>query len=472
MVDPMVDVMDSGEALVDASAYVRVREPRGRGGDRYGRVRVGVAERMRRADSMLPPGVRLLLIEGHRIERLVLGSVARPVDTILQPCRDTSLVSGHVAGAAVDVWLADDSTKGPERPTRGKNSEGLRQLLGSAMMAAGFVPGLEAWWHFSYGDRAWAGATDAPTAIYGPASAAFDHPADAAALAVAGRCDNSGRWGKDDRLGTLNFISPQVRIAAASEVRVGRSMSLAQPINTTASAVNPRPAWHVMHLETERRYASADSLHLQVHGLANTHLDALGHMFIDGVGYNGVRQEQAVNMRGLRQLSIAEAADGILTRGVLLDVAGALGQPWLEAGDNVTADVLIQTERHAAVEVREGDAIFVHVGLEARERAQGPEDPALRAGLDVSAVEWLHRRRVAVYSGDCIERFPETGIAVPMPLHQIGIARMGLMLLDCPRMAGLVETCAALGRSTFLLTVAPLVIAGGTGSPVNPIAVF
>ena len=96
----------------------------------------------------------------------------------------------------------------------------------------------------------------------------------------------------------------------------------------------------------------------------------------------------------------------------------------------------------------------------------------VRAGLDLSAVAWLHDHRVAVYSGDCIERLPETGTAVPMPLHQIGIARMGLVLLDCPAMTALVRACEDLGRTEFLLTAAPLLIRGGSGSPVNPLAVF
>lgn len=466
-------VRDNGEPLVDASAAVKVRDPRGGADNRYNRVRQGVAERLRQADGLLPAGLHLLLLEGHRGEGSLQDAGSGSAASGLPACTSTSAVAGHAAGAAVDVRLTDGDGHVLDRnPAVDSSLAAPEELLASVMLEAGFVPGSKERWHFSYGDRAWAALTDTSMAIYGPATAAFDHAADAAAFAVAARCDNTGRWGADDRLGTLNYISSQVRVAAASEVRLGQTVSLARPVDTTASAVNPRPAWHVMLLETERRYASADSLHLQVHGLANTHLDALGHMFLDGVGYNGVRQDDAVDMGGLQQLSIADMAGGIFTRGVLLDVAGALNKPWLEPGAVVTANLLVEAEQHSDVEVRHGDAVFVHVGLEAREHAQGPENPAVRAGLDVSAVEWLHYRQVSVYSGDCIERFPETGRALPMPLHQIGIARMGLVLLDCPQMTGLVEKCRAIGRSTFLLTAAPLVVPGGTGSPVNPVAVF
>lgn len=292
------------------------------------------------------------------------------------------------------------------------------------------------------------------------------------ALAVVARCDNRGRWGADDERGTLNLITAAGRVSAARLVQSGEVVSLAKPLDVTPSAINPRPAWHVMHLETERPYAAADALHLQIHGLANTHLDALGHMYLDGVGYNGRRQEDVVLMGGLAALDISAMATGIITRGVLLDVAEAAGRPWLEAGATVGAEMLQAAADLRGLDVGPGDAVFVHVGLERREAAEGPEDPGVRAGLDLTAVEWLYDHDVAVYSGDCIERFPELGGPVPMPLHQVGIARMGLVLLDAPTLTGLVEACGRHGRHTFLLTAAPLVVVGGTGSPVNPLAVF
>ena len=290
---------------------------------------------------------------------------------------------------------------------------------------------------------------------------------------LAGRCSNAGRWGTDDELGTLNLITPAVRIAAARLVRSGETISLAQPIATRPSRVNERPAWHVMHLETERPYASADSLHLQIHGLATTHLDSLGHMFLDGEGYNGFAMDNVVKMGGLTSLGVGVMRAGIFTRGVLLDVAAASGRDWLEPGEFVGPALLEQAERLGQVTVGAGDALFVHVGLERREAMFGPEDPSVRAGLSAEAVGWLHDRQIAMFSGDCIERFPlDEQDPVPMPLHQIGIARMGLVLLDCPSLTELLEACTRLRQQDFLLTVAPLDIPGGTGSPVNPIAVF
>ena len=281
---------------------------------------------------------------------------------------------------------------------------------------------------------------------------------------------NAGRWGSEDQLGTLNYITPEARVHAAGLVQSGITVSLSAPIRTRPSPVDPRPAWHVMHLETERPYATADSLHLQVHGLANTHLDALGHMFLDGIGYNGRLATDVVDMHGLRALDVSAMRHGIFTRGVLLDVSDG---SWLTPGTEVSPDMLEAAERRQGVCVGSGDALFVHVGLERREGVEGPEQTGPRAGLSTESIGWLHRREVAVYSGDCIERLPELGFgSVAMPLHQIGIARMGLVLLDCPSLTDLMAAAVRLGRWDFLFTVAPLHIPGATGSPVNPLAVF
>jgi kynurenine formamidase len=164
--------------------------------------------------------------------------------------------------------------------------------------------------------------------------------------------------------------------------------------------------------------------------------------------------------------------EGIFTRGILLDVAAAQGVPWLTPDQSVTPTDLDAAERASGVRVEPGDAVVVHVGLEARERVEGPEDPSVRAGLDAAAVRWLHQRQVAVFTGDCFERIPQPYRRVPLPLHQVGLVAMGLVLLDNPTLVELLRACVSLQRAEFLLMAAPLRIPNGTGSPVNPIAAF
>ncbi|HSK59309.1 MAG TPA: cyclase family protein [Actinomycetospora sp.] len=286
------------------------------------------------------------------------------------------------------------------------------------------------------------------------------------------RCSNAGRWGDEDELGTLNLITPEVRRRAAGLVTEGVSVSLGGDVDTVQRPMNPRAAWHVVHLnEGGLPYATGDSLHLDIHGV-ETHLDALGHVYLDGRGYNGRRQQDVVTNDGLRSNAIDAMRDGIFTRGVLLDVAAARGVPWLDEDHVVTRADLEAAEQHAGVAVGPGDAVIVHTGLERRAGERHTGEIVARAGLGLEAVPWLRDRDVAVFAGDCVDRLPPTDPGLELPLHQIGIVAMGLALLDWPRLTDLLAVRERLGRSTFLLTVAPLRIPGGTGSPVNPIATF
>lgn len=286
------------------------------------------------------------------------------------------------------------------------------------------------------------------------------------------RCSNAGRWGAEDELGTLNLITPDVRRRAAALVVEGVSVSLGSDIDTVQRPLNPRPAWHVMHLnEGGLPYATGDSVHVDIHGV-DTHLDALGHVYLDGQGYNGRRQNEVVTHDGLRANSIHAMRHGIFTRGVLLDVAAALAVPWLDEDHVVTRADLEAAERHAGVTAEAGDAVVVHTGLERRAGERDTGEIVARAGLGLEAVSWLYDRDVAVFAGDCVDRLPPSDSGLELPLHQIGIAATGLALLDWPRLTDLLRALERYGRSTFLLTAAPLRIPGGTGSPVNPIATF
>jgi kynurenine formamidase len=285
------------------------------------------------------------------------------------------------------------------------------------------------------------------------------------------RCSNAGRWGADDELGTLNLITPEKRRQAAALVVEGVSVSMGADIDTAQRPLNPRPARHIMHLETRLPYALHDSIALDIHGVG-THLDAVGHVFFDGVGYNDRRQDQIVTNDGLQQNSIHAMRSGIFTRAVLLDVAAAANIEWFERDRFVTPADLDAAEAVSGVHVEPGDAVIVHTGLERRAGSRDTGDLIDRAGLDLDSVFWLRERDVAVFSGDCVERLPISDPVLELPLHQVGIAAMGLCLLDWPRLTDLLDACARFQRADFLLTVAPLRLRGATGSPVNPIATF
>jgi kynurenine formamidase len=218
--------------------------------------------------------------------------------------------------------------------------------------------------------------------------------------------------------------------------------------------------------------SSLDALLVVPHGFEVTHMDAVTHAYFEGRVYNGRSVADAVPAGGVAFGSIHAARDGILTRGVLLDVPAALGVEHLQPGDGIGTAELGAAERLAGVRVEPGDVVVVRSGLDRREALQGPGPTEPREGLLPDAVLWLHERDVAVFSGDCIERQPSGYPRVPLPLHQVGLVAMGLMILDATDVETLRELCREEGRSEFLFVASPLRLPSGTGSPVNPLAVF
>jgi kynurenine formamidase len=293
------------------------------------------------------------------------------------------------------------------------------------------------------------------------------------ALELMDSCSNAGRWGVDDELGTLNLITAEKRIQAARLVTSGMAVSLGRDLNYEPTVTNTDPPLYRMQfLSFSDPLGLIDSVLLTTHGLDPTHLDALGHVNFEGAMYNGRRVAEIASPAGLSFASIHAMRDGIVTRGVLLDVAHARGVDWLEPGDEVTPGDLERAEELAGARVEPGDALFVRVGTFERDAALGQGEPMPRTGLDTDSVAWLHARDVAVFSGDCSEKMPSPYPRLPLPLHQIGLVAMGLVLLDNTDVAEIARIGAESGRYTFMLVCAPLRLPGATGSHVNPLALY
>jgi hypothetical protein len=285
------------------------------------------------------------------------------------------------------------------------------------------------------------------------------------------RCSNWGRWGEDDERGTLNLVTQQVTTAALATVQTGRLVSFGKDVPTSSESL-PHPALHLMTSVGHDSISSQDALLVRTHGFEHTHMDAVGHTFFDGKMYNGRLARDHVTERGLTFGCIKAMAEGIVTRGVLLDVPSVRGLDYLPSGDGVSAADLDAAAAMAEVNIRSGDAIFVRTGHDARIRRNGPEADDLREGLLADVMPWMHQKEVAVYGGDCIERLPSGYLRVPQPLHQIGHVAMGLAILDIPDMERLLEACREHGRNEFVLVLAPLRVPGGTGCAINPLAIF
>jgi kynurenine formamidase len=218
---------------------------------------------------------------------------------------------------------------------------------------------------------------------------------------------------------------------------------------------------------------AADQITMSVHGDVDTHIDALCHVSYGGTLYNGV-PAGAVTSQGAAELSIDDVRDGIVGRGVLLDIPRLRGVPWLEPGEHVTAAELAAAEQAQQVRAGPGDLLFVHVGHRRRRGELGPWDVArYRAGLHPDTVEYLAERQIATLGCDSnSDTAPSVVDGVAFPVHVLAINALGLYLLDYLQFDDLVPACEAAGRWSFLCVIAPLRLPGGTGSPVNPIAIL
>jgi kynurenine formamidase len=295
------------------------------------------------------------------------------------------------------------------------------------------------------------------------------------------QCKNWGRWGADDQRGALNLITPERVVAAAGLVRAGQTVSCAWPLDTSAGPDNPRPVLHYMtilpdtHLgdNGDLRFAG-DFVGVEFHGDAHSHLDALCHVAYQGRLYNGVPAREAVTSQGASRQDVEVAKDKITSRGVLLDIPHVRHTRWLEPGDFVYPEDLQAAEELAGTRLRDGDIALVRTGHARRRVEQGPWDAARsKTGLHCMVMLLLHERGIAAigYDGDG-ETIPSQCDGVSNPIHAIGINAMGLHFMDSLWLEDLSAACHDHQRWQFLFVVAPLRLTGGTGSPVNPIAIL
>jgi kynurenine formamidase len=291
-------------------------------------------------------------------------------------------------------------------------------------------------------------------------------------VALHGSLSNWGRWGPDDQLGALNLVTPEVTAAAAATVRSGQTVSCARPLNTEAAADNPAPVAHHM-IGTATEGWGADYFALAPHGFATSHIDALCHIFYEGKLFNGYAAD-TVTAHGATRLGIHHLQDGIVTRGVLLDIPSVRGVDALEPGEAIFPEDLEAAEERAGLRVRPGDALLVRTGRWVWRATHGPWNVAAQAaGLDAACLAWLRERDVATLGSDAVsDVMPSRVEGVGMPIHEIAIVALGLHLMDNLDLDALAAVCADEGRWGFLFVVAPLVLRRGTASPVNPIAVF
>ena len=299
---------------------------------------------------------------------------------------------------------------------------------------------------------------------------------------LARRVSNWGRWGSEDERGTLNFITPEHVRRAAACVRRGVVFNLGLPLGADGPQIGQGGRVNPLHVmtATEGRLSAAPDVPRYADDMVvmplqcATQWDSLSHVYYDGKLYNGF-PSSTVTAAGAARNAIDRLGPGIVSRGVLLDLARARGVERLPPGLAITPADLEAAERAQGVRVESGDVLLLRTGHLAVFTRDGDRVGYMRQmpGLGIACVEWLHAREIAAVASDtnAVEVIPFEDPAVPLPLHALCIRDMGLTLGEMFDLDALAADCAADGVWQFLFSAPPLRVTGGVGSPVNPLAI-
>jgi len=317
------------------------------------------------------------------------------------------------------------------------------------------------------------------------ATKAVKIPSEAEVLGWMTSLSNWGRWGQDDQLGCLNLITPEKRRQAADLVRDGVTVSCARPITTD---ISPDITYQVQRYMVDSgegrdtdsperklvRRGAAEFIGMVFHGQTITHIDALSHYSWQGKLYNGKPARLITSREGAQTHSIEVAGDGIVSRGVLLDIARVRGVPWLAPDAPVMPEDLEAAEELQGVRVEEGDILLVRTGNYRRRREQGPVPNTQPAtACQVACTPWFKERGVAMLGTDTSNDVrPSHYATITAPLHTVSLVTLGMWLIDNANLEELAQACEQRQRYEFLLTLGPLRLRNVTGCPVNPIALF
>ncbi len=305
--------------------------------------------------------------------------------------------------------------------------------------------------------------------------------------ALSQKYKNWGKWGANDQLGTLNYITSEKVVDAAKLVKQGKTFSLAIPFDDkgpqTGAFGRFNPIHFMLqdggdivagaqdHLPNLRYTDDAVTMPLQ----CATQWDALAHILYEDRMYNGYAANE-ITSSGAKKNGIENAKSKIITRGVLLDVARYRKKNWLDPGEAIYPADLDGAASMGNVSVGKGDIVLIRTGQIAQVRAEkswGTYSGGSAPGLGVACASWLCEKQVAGYATDTwgTEVIPNETADVFQPLHVILIVHVGMLVGEIFDFEELAEDCVKDSVYEFMFVAPPLPITGAVGSPVNPQAI-
>jgi kynurenine formamidase len=310
-------------------------------------------------------------------------------------------------------------------------------------------------------------------------------PDESEVLEYFDRYSNWNRWGSDDELGTLNFVTAEKRVEASRLVRSGAVASCARIVDTLSEPndeMGPPQRFVTRTSRTAlagnrggREGGASDYFGMIYHGVRVTHIDALSHVFWDDTAYNGVPADVVAVPDGARKLDVTSAKQGVFTRGLLVDAARFRGVDWMEAQQSVSGDEVRAILASEGLELLPGDALLLRTGYGKKLAAQGPDDMARdgQAGWHASCLPLFYEESISMIAADTTTDVEPSGYQnIQYPIHAVGIRSMGLWLVDNCGLEELAALCESEQRWEFALAVSVVPFKGLTGGPVNPLALF
>jgi kynurenine formamidase len=289
------------------------------------------------------------------------------------------------------------------------------------------------------------------------------------------------QWGPDDQLGAANLLTADMRLAALRSVERGTIYDLSHEISMGAPFLVPNQTPFLMSIwaswrDSIRRRrqngavndAGSNVERIEMTAHVGTHIDALGHFSKGDRLYNGLSAAETVTDWGLLKLGI-EHAPPMITRGVLLDVAGTEGRAHLEAGHAISPGELERAAKAASVRLEKGDIVLIRTGWGRYFGTDNARYLAGEPGIDLPAARWLTGQGVVAIGCDnmAVEVLPNPDRTLAMPVHQHVLAEAGVHLIENLALEGLARDKVY----KFCMFLAAPKFRGATGAPVRPVAV-
>jgi kynurenine formamidase len=297
---------------------------------------------------------------------------------------------------------------------------------------------------------------------------------------------NWGKWGANDQLGTLNYITPEKILEAARLVKQGKVIAMGLPFDKNGPQTGAWGRVNPVHAFVLTGTDAASQAQSFPHGIGaaddvvtmflqcGTQWDALGHIFDYGKMWNGYSAAK-VTSNGAQLNGVEHMRDKIVSRGVLLDVARYKGVDALKPGYAITEADLTATMKAEKVAVSRGDIVIVRTGQlgSCRKNGWGTFAAGDAPGLSFETADWLHRTEIAGVASDTwgLEVRPNELADAFQPLHQVMIPNMGLLVGEIFDLEEIGADCASDGIYEFMFVAPPLPITGAVGSPINPQAI-